>query len=282
MAGGEPEAPDREAAAEPGAPDREAAAEPAKERPGGGGGAKSQGPSAAALGSAAAGGGIALLILLGFLFKDNIAAGLDMASALLEDLGPAGYALYMAMYVVLEILAIPAIPLTMSAGVLFGPLSGTAMVSVSATLAATAAFLIARYVARDRVIEWASQNPKFKAIDKALGENSFKVVLLLRLSPLLPFALSNYLYGLTSVRLKPYVLGSWLGMLPGTAAYVAAGSVGRAVVDTQSAGGSLLSSPKLLSLSAGLGVTVLATSFISQLVKSALAELEGLDEAASE
>jgi len=77
--------------------------------------------------------------------------------------------------------------------------------------------------ARDRIQDIANKNAKFKAIDRAIGKNSLKIVTLLRLSPLLPLALSNYLYGLTSVDLGSYVLGSWAGMLPGTIAYVAAG-----------------------------------------------------------
>ena len=89
--------------------------------------------------------------------------------------------------------------------------------------------------ARDRIQEIANKNAKFKAIDKAIGRNSLKIVTLLRLSPLLPLALSNYLYGLTSVDLGSYVLGSWAGMLPGTIAYVAAGA--RIIVkDRQEAG----------------------------------------------
>ncbi len=79
--------------------------------------------------------------------------------------------------------------------------------------------------ARDRIQEIAQKNAKFKAIDRAIGRNSLKIVTLLRLSPLLPLALSNYLYGLTSVDLGSYVLGSWAGMLPGTIAYVAAGTL---------------------------------------------------------
>jgi uncharacterized membrane protein YdjX (TVP38/TMEM64 family) len=74
-----------------------------------------------------------------------------------------------------------------------------------------------------QVAAFASKNSKFKAIDAAIGRNGFKVVTLLRMSPLLPLAASSYLYGLTSVDLGSYVLGSWLGMLPGTVAYVAAG-----------------------------------------------------------
>lgn len=74
-------------------------------------------------------------------------------------------------------------------------------------MAASAAFLIARYFARDRILKLVEGNKKFLAIDKAIGENGFRVVTLLRLSPLLPFSLGNYLYGLTSVKFVPYVLG---------------------------------------------------------------------------
>lgn len=74
-------------------------------------------------------------------------------------------------------------------------------------MAASVAFLIARYFARERILKLVEGNKKFAAIDKAIGENGFKVVTLLRLSPLLPFSLGNYLYGLTSVKFVPYVLG---------------------------------------------------------------------------
>lgn len=65
------------------------------------------------------------------------------------------------------------------------------------------------------MLQYASGHPKFAAIDAAIGRDGFRVVALLRLSPLLPLAASNYLYGLTSVDLGSYVLASWLGMLPG-------------------------------------------------------------------
>ena len=78
-----------------------------------------------------------------------------------------------------------------------------------------------------QVQELAQQNKKFRVIDKAIGKNSFKIVTLLRLSPLLPLALSNYFYGLTSVDLPAYVAASWIGMLPGTVAYVTAGKPGQ-------------------------------------------------------
>lgn len=80
-------------------------------------------------------------------------------------------------------------------------------------MAASVAFLIARYFARERILKMVEGNKKFLAIDKAIGENGFRVVTLLRLSPLLPFSLGNYLYGLTSVKFVPYVLGRFAALL---------------------------------------------------------------------
>lgn len=95
-------------------------------------------------------------------------------------------------------------------------LVGTVIVSVSATVGAALAFLIARYLARGKIEQKVSSNQKFKQIDRAIGAQGAKLVFLLRLSPLIPFNVSNYFYGLTAVRFWPYVLASWIGTLPGT------------------------------------------------------------------
>ncbi|KAJ0024394.1 hypothetical protein Pint_07616 [Pistacia integerrima] len=174
------------------------------------------------------------------------------------------------------ILAIPAIPLTMSAGLLFGSVIGTIIVSISGTVAASVAFLIARYFARERILKLVEGNKKFLAIDKAIGENGFRVVTLLRLSPLLPFSLGNYLYGLTSVKFVPYVLGSWLGMLPGTWAYVSAGAFGRAIIQEESeiAIGGGGGNGQLLTLGLGLLFTALAAAYVTRLAKDAVKDIE--------
>ncbi|KAL0795291.1 hypothetical protein Bca101_066668 [Brassica carinata] len=221
-------------------------------------------------------------------------------NAAIKGYGPAGYALFIAVYAGLEILAIPALPLTMSAGLLFGSLVGTIIVSISGTMAASVAFLIARYFARERILKLVEGNKKFLAIDKAIGENGFRVVTLLRLSPLLPFSLGNYLYGLTSVKFVPYVLGSWLGMLPGSWAYVSAGAFGRAIIVSIVVGKSNLSTPhplniflshvkrkqeestvglpggngQLLTLGLGLLVTALAATYVTGLAKDAIKDID--------
>lgn len=174
--------------------------------------------------------GLAALASVGVAARGPLTEFVKYFTAVVDDLGPAGYFAYGLVYAGLEVLAVPAIPLTMTAGVVFGLVPGTAVVSAAATAAATASFLIARYAARERVQAYAAKSPRFAAVDRAIGRDGLRVVTLLRLSPLLPLAASSYLYGLTSVELGPYVLGSWLGMLPGTVAYVAAGSYGRALL----------------------------------------------------
>lgn len=74
------------------------------------------------------------------------------------------------------------------------------------------------------------ENPKFRALDTAIAKEGFKVILLLRLSPIFPFALSNYLYGVTSVDFFEYMMGTLIGFFPGTLAYVYGGTVGRLVL----------------------------------------------------
>ncbi|KAG8378540.1 hypothetical protein BUALT_Bualt08G0147600 [Buddleja alternifolia] len=211
---------------------------------------------------------------VGYIYRDQINAFLTQFSGFIEGYGPAGYALFVAVYAGLEILAIPAIPLTMSAGLLFGPVTGTIIVSISGTMAASIAFLIARYFARERILKLVEGNKKFLAIDKAIGENGFRVVTLLRLSPLLPFSLGNYLYGLTSVKFVPYVLGSWLGMLPGSWAYVSAGAFGRAIIQEESEVGLSGGNGQLWTLGLGLLATALAATYVTRLAKDAMKEIE--------
>jgi uncharacterized membrane protein YdjX (TVP38/TMEM64 family) len=214
--------------------------------------------------------GIAALALIASLSlgaREPIEAFVTYFKGVVDTLGPAGYAAYGAVYFWLEVLCVPAIPLTATAGALFGLGAGTAIVSVSATAAATVAFLIARYAARDKVATWAAGSPKFTAVDRAVGRNGFKVVTLLRLSPLLPLAASSYLYGLTSVDLGAYVAGSWLGMLPGTVAYVAAGSYGVELLAGGEGGGG---GPQPWQVGLGLALSAASIAYVGKLAAAAL------------
>lgn len=171
--------------------------------------------------------GLAVALATGVLSGDALVS----LAAWFEARGPNAVILYGLFYFALELVAVPAIPLTLGSGYLFGVPEGTAVVSLASTVAAAAAFLISRYGLRDYIERRAQRYPRFRAMDRAIGREGFKFVFLLRLSPLLPFSISNYLYGLTSVGLPEFVLGSWLGMLPGTIAYVSAGAALSALAD---------------------------------------------------
>ena len=145
--------------------------------------------------------------------------------AWVREAGPAGVTVYAVVYVAATLLLLPGSALTAGAGFAYGPLWGTLLVSPVSVLAATLSFLLGRTVLRGWVARRTSEMPRFAAVDEAIGESGLKIVLLLRLSPLFPFNLLNDGLGLTRVRLRGYVLGSFLGMLPGTVLYVYLGSL---------------------------------------------------------
>ncbi|MBC6473025.1 MAG: TVP38/TMEM64 family protein [Hormoscilla sp. GM102CHS1] len=154
----------------------------------------------------------------------NPQAWLRSALEWIEGLGPVGAIAFIVIYIIATVAFLPGSILTLGAGVVFGVVFGSIYVFIGATIGATAAFLVGRYLARDWVAQKIAGNEKFKAIDGAVGREGFKIVLLTRLSPVFPFNLLNYAYGVTGVGLKDYVLGS-IGMLPGTIMYVYIGSL---------------------------------------------------------
>jgi len=140
--------------------------------------------------------------------------------------GALGGLIYGLIYAAGTVIIIPGTLLTAVAGLLYGVLMGVLIVSPASVLGATAAFILGRYVARDWVARKLQRAPKFIAIDRAIERNGFLVVLLMRLEPVfIPFALLNYGLGITRVRLRDYVLASWIGMLPATILYVYLGSI---------------------------------------------------------
>ncbi|MEW6494752.1 MAG: TVP38/TMEM64 family protein [Cyanobacteriota bacterium] len=154
----------------------------------------------------------------------NIQEFLQSVLIWVKNLGALGPIAFIAIYNLATVLFIPGSLLTMGGGVLFGLFWGSVYVFIAAALGATFAFLIGRYLSRDWVSRQIEGNLKFKAIDEAVGKAGLKIVLLTRLSPVFPFNLLNYVFGVTQVSLKDYVLGS-LGILPGTVMYVYIGSL---------------------------------------------------------
>jgi uncharacterized membrane protein YdjX (TVP38/TMEM64 family) len=142
----------------------------------------------------------------------------------IEHLGAWGPVAFIVTYNLATVLFIPGSVLTLGGGVIFGLWWGSIYVFVAASLGATFAFMIGRYLSRDRVVKYMEAHPKFKSLDRAVSQEGFKIVFLTRLCPLFPFNLLNYALGITQVSLKDYVLGSF-GMIPATILYVYSGSL---------------------------------------------------------
>ena len=157
----------------------------------------------------------------------RIGAGPWLSNALdwIRGLGALAPVAFIAIYIVACVAFLPGSILTIGAGVIFGVVRGSIYVSIAATLGATAAFLVGRYLAREWVSAKLEGNAKFKAIDEAVGMEGWKIVFLTRLSPVFPFNLLNYAYGLTRVSLRDYFFASWIGMIPATILYVYIGSL---------------------------------------------------------
>ncbi|TMA52409.1 MAG: TVP38/TMEM64 family protein, partial [Deltaproteobacteria bacterium] len=129
--------------------------------------------------------------------------------AWVQRIGPWGAVLLGAAYIPAALLFVPGSLLTLGAGFALGVGLGTVAVSIGSTLGASAAFLAGRTLARGFIEAKISHNPRFRAIDQAVKHEGFKIVLLTRLSPVFPFNLLNYAFGLTPVSLRDYFLASW-------------------------------------------------------------------------
>jgi len=215
---------------------------------------------------------VALAILATALWVLPVKQYLIMVLEWTENLGSAGPVFVAAFYIVACVFLLPGSIITLGAGFLFGVWIGTVTVWIGANLGAVAAFLVGRTIARSWVERKIAQNPKFAAIDEAVGREGFKIILLLRLSPVFPFNLLNYGLGLTKVSLSSYVLASMIGMIPGALMYVYIGSAARslaAVAAGQVEGGLAGQVFFWIGLVATVVVAVFVTRLASRSLKSA-------------
>ena len=183
----------------------------------------------------------------------------------IAELGIWGPVLFILIYIVATVLLIPGSVLTLGAGAVFGVVKGSIVVSIAATLGATAAFLVGRYLARDWVAKKIAGNETFSSIDKAVADEGWKIVGLTRLSPVFPFTVLNYAFGLTRVSLRDYFLASWIGMIPGTVMYVYLGALANAGIQSE---GRTPGQWGLMII--GLLATVAVTVFVTRIARKAL------------
>ena len=215
---------------------------------------------------------LALAALVALFRLLPVAEWIEALKAYGKAQGAAGAVVFGLVYVAASLIpGGPAALLTLAAGAVYGVVAGTALVSISSVTAATLAFLLARGALRERVLKMAVGNAKFQGLNRAIGKEGAKIVALVRLSPAFPFTIVNYLFGLTPVKLAPYVVVSWIAMLPGTLAYVYFGS---ALGDVTGDAAPLQKGIKIALGVAAVVATVLIARIAARAIRSA-----GVDEA---
>ena len=212
-----------------------------------------------------------LIIFIYLMTNFNLQALLKDNLMWIESLGSIGAIAFIGLYIIATVAFLPAFVLTVGAGVLFGVWLGSIYVFIGATFGSIAAFLVGRYLARDWIAKKIAGNDKFSAIDRAVGKEGLKIVLLTRLSPAFPFNLLNYAFGVTGVSLQDYVIGS-IGMIPGTIMFVYIGSLAGSLAligtDAQPTNLTLQWTIRIV----GLIATVAVTVYITRLARQALSE----------
>lgn len=201
----------------------------------------------------------------------NVQSLLRQALDWIAGLGPWGPVTFIVIYVLSCVLFLPGSILTLGAGVLFGVAKGSVIVSAASTVGATCAFLVGRYLARGWVAQKTAGNKAFRAIDEAVAREGWKIVGLTRLSPVFPFNLLNFAFGITRVSLRDYVAASWIGMMPGTVMYVYIGSLAGSLA-TLGSGGRERTPAEWALYGVGLAATVAVTVFVTRIARRALAQ----------
>ena len=212
----------------------------------------------------------ALLVLVTLAIVGRQAGGyVPQFATWVRGLGLWGPVVFVTGYVLATIAFVPGSLLTLAAGAIFGIGNGVMLVFVAATLGATGAFLASRYAARAVIERRLAGNRRFEAIDRAVGEQGFKIVLLLRLSPAFPFNLLNYALGLTNVRLRDYLLAC-VGMLPGSLLFVYYGKLAGDVAALAGGAPTRRDAAYWVVLLLGLAATVVVTAIVTRIARRAL------------
>ncbi len=225
----------------------------------------------AALGGRALALALFLALLLAVLWFLPLRAWLFQLLAWVQLHPVAGRFAYLALFTIFTVLMVPGSLLVMCGGFLFGLVQGVLLVSVATVLGAVAALLVGRGLGRAWVQERLHNQQRLKALDLAVQSRGLLVVSLTRMSLLLPYNLLNYAYGLSGVALRPYIIGTWLGMLPAVALYVYLGSIARSLGELFDQGADIGVAGQLMML-AGLGLAIAAVWLVHRTATRLLSE----------
>lgn len=186
------------------------------------------------------------------------------ASEWIRGAGAVGLVAFAGAYVVAAVLTVPGSALTLGAGLVYGPLWATVLVSPVSVCAALIAFGLGRRALRPWVRRRLGDGRWFRAIDDAIADKGGRIVLLLRLSPLIPYSALNYACGLTRIDARRFALASWLGMLPGTWMYAYLGSLGRTTAELATDGAAHAPSAAGWLYWGGLAATLVVVAVVSR------------------
>lgn len=215
--------------------------------------------------------GLAVVVVVVLLRLLPVGEWLVQLQGWIKTLGLFAPVVYVLLYVATTVLLIPGSLLTIGAAGIFSFWKALVVVLVGANAGALAAFSLTRTFLRERVAQWAAGNLKFAALDRAIGREGFKMVLLVRLSPVFPFTLLNYFLGLTTVKMSSYVLGNLIGMLPGTFLYVYIGATARDALSASARGAGTW---ELVLRVVGLLATIAVVALVTRTARKALAQVE--------
>ncbi len=193
---------------------------------------------------------------------------IESFSRWVEGLGAWGGAIFAAFYAIATVLLVPGAPLTIAAGLVFGVAVGFPVVLIGATIGAALAFLAARYLVREKVQGMMENRPKLRAVDRAVAEEGWKIVIMVRLTPIVPFNLQNYFFGLTEVKFWHYVTATLIGIIPGVLLYLYLGAIGAATLT----GGAKFGPLQWGLFIAGLIATIVVVVFVTKKAKARLKE----------
>ena len=212
--------------------------------------------------------GVAIPIVFGLVIGRLLSPWLPQFAAWVHTLGVWAPFAFVGAYVIVVICMFPAFLLIMVGGAVFGVVNGSMLAMTGALIGGTCAFLIGRYLARDAVARRVAKNPILSAIDRAVGEDGMKLVFLLRLSPAIPFVLSNYALGVTRVKLSHFIVGT-IGLTPIVLTYAAYGSATGAGPRPD---GSSAVSPTVLAI--GIVATVILGILLARIAQRAMRDAE--------
>lgn len=192
----------------------------------------------------------------------------------LKCLGPIGAAAFVLVYLLVCLLCLPTTPLSLAAGFLFGLIFGTFSAVAGLLAGAAAGCLTSRYLFRDWFQRRLAGHPQVVAIERALARSGFKVIVLLRLCPLFPFGVMNYVLGLLPVGMGRFLGASLLGRLPATLAYVYLGSAARDLGEILS-GRVVAKGEEQAIFFFGLATLLIALAVLTRIARDALRESLG-------